>query len=379
MERRVWFKEHLGQDRFRLVGGDDDVLVARCERNARLSTLVLVAFQACFGSTFPVLDSVFVQQFQQFGYLGRVAFALDHKAFVGAFGSGSVSFEVALKLAYQAGRMLTGHLHCRKCSRVVTGNSATQGDGVADGIVATDACTSASTLLDGHADGPIVHRIGIAIRWIQEVKALFGEVEAAHLVEVLRGIFSKNVLKLMLERCQLLVQRFCSRSHVKGIVDALLVEIQVQLWHPLLVHFEALLRFNLYLPCPVSVQVKEVVVRTPTWPRFVVFHGLDVGLQLGVHLLVVPVGIAISSVRVDRRIEDDHLIFQPGLYFGIVGIGQSVEGRNGRFHPDGFVAMDVERHPVDRNLGAWRSGKNACSLQVVRTDLLESSHVFWTR
>ena len=62
--------------------------------------------------------------------------------------------------------MLASHLHCRKCSRVVTGNSATQGDGIADGIVATDAGTSSSTLLDGHANGPIVHRIGIAIRRI---------------------------------------------------------------------------------------------------------------------------------------------------------------------------------------------------------------------
>ena len=121
------------------------------------------------------------------------------------------------------------------------------------------------------------------------------------------------------------------------------------------------------------------MVGTPTWPRLVVLHGLDIGLQLGVHLLVVPVGIAVSSVRVDGWIEDDHLIFQPGLYLGIVGIGQRVEGRNGSFHPYRFVAMDVERHPVDWNLGAWRSGKNACSLQVVRTDLLESSHILWTR
>ena len=45
----------------------------------------------------------------------------------------------------------------------------------------------------------------------------------------------------MLERCQLLVQGFCGRSHVKWIVDALLVEVQVKLRHPLLVHLEALL------------------------------------------------------------------------------------------------------------------------------------------
>ena len=215
--------------------------------------MVLVAFQACFGSAFSVLDSVFIQQFQQFGYLGWVAFAFDHKAFVGAFGSGSVGFEVAFKLAYQAGRILAGHLHCRKCSRVVSSNSATQGDRISNRIVATDACTSSSTLLDGHADSAIVHGIGIAIRRIEQVKAFLSEVESAHLVEVLRGIFSKNILKLMLERCQLLVQGFCGRSHVKWIVDALLVEIQVQLWHPLLVHFETLLRFNLYLPSPVAV------------------------------------------------------------------------------------------------------------------------------
>ena len=121
--------------------------------------------------------------------------------------------------------MLAGHLHCRKCSRVVSGNSATQSDRIADCIVATDACTSAATLLDSHADGPIVHGIGVSIRGIQQIKALLSKVEATHLVEVLRGIFSKNVLKLMLKWGQLLVQRFCGRSHVKRIVDALLVEV----------------------------------------------------------------------------------------------------------------------------------------------------------
>ena len=82
------------------------------------------------------------------------------------------------------------------------------------------------------------------------------------------------------------------------------------------------------------------------------FHGLEVWLQLGMHFLVVPVGIAVSSVGVDGWIEDDDLIFQPGLHLGIVGIGQGVEGGDRRFHAYGFVAVDVEGHPVDGNLGA---------------------------
>ena len=56
-----------------------------------------------------------------------------------------------------------------------------------------------------------------------------------------------------------------------------------------------------------------------------------------------------------------------------------MEGRNSRFHSDGLVAMHVERHPVDGDLGTRSSRKNASSLQVVGTYLLELSHVLWTR
>ncbi len=67
------------------------------------------------------------------------------------------------------------------------------------------------------------------------------------------------------------MKRLGSGRKIVGSRRTHLVEIGVEVWHPLVVELDALLRLLLHLPGPVTIQVEEVVVRPTAGPGFVVF------------------------------------------------------------------------------------------------------------
>ena len=79
-------------------------------------------------------------------------------------------------------------------------NTVLQGQGVALGVDNANSGTAGSALFNGHPNGSVVHGVGIAITWVEEVKRFFSEIKPVILIEVSGSIAAENFLKLMLER-----------------------------------------------------------------------------------------------------------------------------------------------------------------------------------
>src|SRR5690606_10220138 len=116
-----------------------------------------------------------------------------------------------------------------------------------------DPSPPGTPLLDGHAYGAVIQGPGISIAGIQEVKGFLGKIKPVVLVKVFCGVSSKDFLKFMLKRRNLMVYGFGSRCKVVGIVHTLLMKIQVKLRHPLMIELYPLPGFYLRLPCPIPV------------------------------------------------------------------------------------------------------------------------------
>ena len=106
------------------------------------------------------------------------------------------------------------------------------------------------------------------------------------------------------------------RGKIIGVVYPLLMEIHMDVRVPPVKFFKALPALGLGKPCPVPVQVKHIVVTPARPPAFVMFPAIRIYLERGVFILVIPVYISVSPVRVDTGVHNHHRIFQVPLFGG---------------------------------------------------------------
>ena len=218
-----------------------------------------------------------------------------------------------------------------------------EGERVTDGGLDGAPRPSTAALFVGHAHGALEHGPRVAIRGIEEVKHLFGEVKRTPLVEVLRVVLADVPLAFALPRRDHLVVRLSCRSEVVGAVDALLVEVDVHLGHPFAVEGGPRLGFALGLPCQIPVHVEQVVVRPSAWPRLVVLPRVGVGVHPAGGRHVLKMHVPVASVGVHAWVQDHHGLVQQVC----VARGQRLHGGHRRFGAHRLVAVNVvtQVHP----------------------------------
>ena len=212
---------------------------------------------------------------------------------------------------------------------MVVGDAVGEGERVALSGADGEARAPPAALLVGHANGAVERRPRIAVGGIEEVEDLPGEIEPALLVEVPGVVLADHHLEHALPRGDVFVIGLGGGREVVRLIDALLVEVDVDVGEPAVEERDALLRLLLRQPCPVAVEVEPVVVGASARPRLAVLPGVGVGVRRAPHPLVVPDHVAVASVRVDTRIEDDNGVGEPGLRarVGVHVVAQPHDGR----------------------------------------------------
>ena len=270
--------------------------------------------------------------------------------------------------------MLSGRFNGGQSAFGVVLDAVGEGQGVADGGLDGAPGTSASALLVGHAHGPLEHGPCVAVRGVEQVKHLAGEVQRSPLVEVL-GVVGPDVsLAFALPRRDDLVVGFSGRGEVVRAVDSLFVKVHVHLGLPASVEGRARLRFALGLPGQIPVHVEQVVVGSPPGPWLVVLPRLGVGVGARTVGLVLEMNVSVASVWVHTGIHHHNGAFQKSS----MGGGQGLDGRHRRFRADRLVAVHVvaQVHPHDpvAAVDAFVHAPHVVCLQLV-----QARHVFGRR
>ena len=302
----------------------------------------------------PVIDAIGVEKPPQLGHLGRVLSRREHVATVRAEWRLDVALVVVGKFLHQFTGPADALLDRAQAGLVVVLNAVSQGERVAEAGQRSAAGAATAPLLVGHADGPVVERPGVPIGGVEQVKHLAGEVQRAPSVKPPGVVGADVLLALPLPWADDLVKGLRSRSEVVGRIDALLVEVDVDLRHPVAVGRHPALGLHLGLPRPVAVHVKHEVVAASARPGLVVLHGAQVGIWRQARRPVLEGHIAIPPIRVDARVDEDHGLIEPSGHIAAAGIlsgHQGVHGAQGSLRAHGFIAVDVVAQVNKGNAG----------------------------
>ncbi|KAG1180717.1 hypothetical protein G6F35_016137 [Rhizopus arrhizus] len=146
-------------------------------------------------------------------------------------------------------------------------------------------------------------------------------------------------------RDQRTVHALRRRLEVVGAVLAHLVEVDLHVRVPLVEHLHLRPRILLGQRKPIAVEVGEVVVGAALRERLDVFLVGRVGRGRVRGPGVVPVGRAITAVRILRRVEQHHGLLQPLPGVGILIGHQVVRGQHRGFGTGGLVAVHAVAQP----------------------------------
>src|SRR3569833_3435658 len=117
---------------------------------------------------------------------------------------------------------------------MMMGHTLHQSHSVAGAANNREARTDAPLLIS-HTDRTVVDRIGITVRWIQQIKLLLGEIQPAVLVEIFGVVFPDSGLHFALPRRNNFMERFGGKNKIKWCVISLLMIIHMYLGQPLVI------------------------------------------------------------------------------------------------------------------------------------------------
>ena len=113
-------------------------------------------------------------------------------------------------------------------------------------FVVNDAEAGAyAALFKSHTDRSAVNRVGITVRRIEKIESLFGKIEPPVFVKIFCVVSTDYYLEIALPFGDHIVKWFGRRCEIIGLVDALLVEVDMNLGQPLVVFRHACLAFFL--------------------------------------------------------------------------------------------------------------------------------------
>ena len=298
-----------------------------------------------FPARVAVLKPLPVQVVGEGLHFAFIAFGFDDVRFVNGRGCIFGYFKKLDELADCAVGFGRKRLHRRHARRHVVADTLLQREGIAVVFGQSQARNPRTALLVGHANGPIVGRVRVAVAGIKQVEIFPREIQPAVFVERFPIVFPDGLLKLTLPRRNRLVVRSGRRRKIVGRVSPHLMKIGVQVGHPLLVQGRPLLRFPLHLPGPVAVEVVEVVVHPSTRPGFAVLPGIGVGIEGSPYFLIVPIDVPVEAVGVGAGIEHHDGIGQDTPAGGILRVEQIEHHLHDSFRRNRLVAVNVVIHP----------------------------------
>ena len=259
-------------------------------------------------------------------------------------------------------------------------NASGEGERISVGDDDAESGKPASALLIRHADSALIGRPGVAIARIEQIEDFAGVVEAEIFVEITGVVATDLHLELTLELGEGFVIRSRGRREIVRAIWTHFMEISMHVRIPFVIQLGADLRFLLRLPCPVAVQIEEIMVGASTGPRLVMLARITVHIHVFTNGLMVPDRVAVATVGVHRRVDHNHRVFEPLLSFSVGGIGQLVQREQCRFQAHRLISVDVVAQPNNRDAVIDRGSINqAHTTQVVLANLLQAVHVLLRR
>src|SRR5687767_15132567 len=102
-----------------------------------------------------------------------------------------------------------------------------------------------------------------------------------------------------------------------------------------------MLGFNLGSPCPIAVQIKQIVIGSASGPWLVVFKCICERVIWAIAILIIKVCITFTAVRVQAWIYNNNGILWPLLNIFIGCIGKLVKGLHGGLGRISLIAMNI--------------------------------------
>ncbi len=302
------------------------------------------------------LDAMQQQQFQQAAGQCRIVRVAEHEALHRLLcGLLQRALEELLLQVEQA----TTLGHCTT-HRAQPGGDLVA-DGEREGQQAIHRFLHAATrtgLLDGDADRAVEVRIGRAVHRREVVEILAGVVQRTQGIQRLRVVLGQGLVELVRRRRnQRAVHALRRRLEVVRAVLAHFVEVDLHVRVPLVEHLHLRPRVLLGQGQPVAVEIGEVVVGAALRERLDVLLVSRVGRGRIGGPRVVPVGGAIATVRILRRVEQHHRLLQPLLGLGTAVGHQVVGGQHRRLGAGGLVAMHAVTQPHHHRAVARRTAR----------------------
>ena len=203
-------------------------------------------------------------------------------------------------------------------------------------------------LLEGHSDGTVAHRPGLAVAGVEAVEDLAHEVGLPRLVEPGGDSAAERVEPVLLRSRKVGIHRSRRRREEVRRVTAHLVQVHRDVRVPVEVEAQAPAGLGLRLREPVAVHVEEVVVPAAARPRLVVLGGGGLGVGAGGAAQGVRGQEARAAVRVLEGIHEHDGLATHELGAGVVLRGEEVVGqRERRVRRRDLVPVDGVEEPHD--------------------------------
>ena len=161
-----------------------------------------------------------------------------------------------------------------------------------------NTCATASALFVRHANGTVVYGVGVAVARVEQIKGFAGVIQFSSVIEILGSSDSNLCLEGALPIGDGFMIRLCRRGEIIwGVVPHFMV-VAVHMRHPVMVYLRTHLTFNLLLPRPIAVQIKQVMIGPASGPWFIVLESNRVGIGVRRGILIEPVGISVVAIGV---------------------------------------------------------------------------------
>ncbi len=217
--------------------------------------------------------------------------------------------------------------------------------------------TARRGLFDRHADPAVEIRIGRAIDRREIVEDFTRVIERTEPIQRLRVVFGQCHVPLIGGAGQQGAFHAAGRRlEIIGAASPHFVEVDLEVRFPAVEYFQLGAGFALGHGQPVAVQIGEIVVGAACGPSLDVFLVHRIGGGRIALPRIVPVGGAVATVRVLRRIDHDHGLVQPVGHLGGAAGGQIIGRQQSRFAAGRLIAVHaVEQPDHDRLVGTDRA------------------------
>ena len=173
--------------------------------------------------------------------------------------------------------------------------------------------TSTTGLFKQETCSTIKINITTAVTWIEFIKRFFGEIHRANTINRLGEILSIFWIDFFIEVVgnQWIITCFLTWIKIKTGVGPHFMMICLHIRAPFVEEVHPVSGLWKCSKEPISVQIKPIVIGSAAWPDFIVFSIIGISNWWKGFVHIGPVGMAISSIRINYRIQQNNHILHP--------------------------------------------------------------------